>query len=734
MMTQPGFVYLVGAGPGDPKLLTLRALELMHSAQVVAYDELVSPEILSLIPPQAELLAVGRRHGHGKTGYRLHPMILERARAGRNVVRLKSGDPLIFGRGAEEAEELVDAGIPFEIVPGVSAALGAAAYAGIPLTDRRYASRVTFATGHCAEADRGRARETVVLYMAAHRLKENLDRLIAEGHAPSTPAACVAAATTPKQIVISGTLADLADRIDPARWPDPALVIVGEVVALRDRIRWFEKIPLRGRRILVARAPNLTGPDGEAERHASLMLDRVEIPRLIVAGSASGVGKTTFTVGLVRALRSRGLKVAVFKCGPDYLDPTYHARAAGTTPHNLDGWMMGREAVHGTFLRASAGADIAIIEGVMGLFDGASPREDDGSTAEIAKWLDAPVLLVVDASGMARSIGAVGCGFADFDREVRLAGLICNRLGSKTHLKLLRDASDRLPVLGGLPKNESASFPQRHLGLRSADERSVPDALLSTWGELVGDWCELDAIIALAGKSGALAAEPMAPPRQRESKCTIGIAFDEAFHFYYEDNLTRLENAGARLIRFSPIHDTELPAVDGLYLGGGYPEAHAAQLAANASMRRRIAAFAAAGGVIYAECGGLMYLCSELRTLDGCVYPMCGVVTARTEMCERLQALGYVEAQTRRDSILGAAGLQFRGHQFRYSRIEMLANEIQPAFTIRRRRDGNALEEGIQTRNTIASYVHAHWASNPAVAHALVEACARAAAGKKFCT
>lgn len=248
MMTQPGFVYLVGAGPGDPKLLTLRALELMRLAQVVAYDELVSPEILSLVSPQAELLAVGRRHGHGKTRYRLHPMVLERARAGRNVVRLKSGDPLIFGRGAEEAEELANAGIPFEIVPGVSAALGAAAYAGIPLTDRRYASRVTLATGHCAEAKLGRSGETVVLYMAAHRLKENLDRLIEQGHARSTPAAYVAAATTPKQLVISGTLADLADRIDPGRRSDAALVIVGEVVALRDRMRWVEKMPLRGRR------------------------------------------------------------------------------------------------------------------------------------------------------------------------------------------------------------------------------------------------------------------------------------------------------------------------------------------------------------------------------------------------------------------------------------------------------------------------------------------------------
>ncbi len=254
MTTGQGFVYLVGAGPGDPRLLTIRALELMRSAEVVAYDELVPPQILSLAPVQAELLAVGRRHGHGKTEYRLHPMVLERARAGRTVVRLKSGDPLIFGRGAEEAEELAEAGIPFEIVPGVSAALGAAAYAGIPLTDRRYASQVALATGHCAEGDVSNSRETLVLYMAVHRLAENLQRLIAQGRAPSTPAAYIAAATTPEQHVISGTLADLAQQVASEDRSGPALVIVGDVVTLRERIQWFERMPLRGRRVLVARA------------------------------------------------------------------------------------------------------------------------------------------------------------------------------------------------------------------------------------------------------------------------------------------------------------------------------------------------------------------------------------------------------------------------------------------------------------------------------------------------
>jgi cobyrinic acid a,c-diamide synthase len=335
-------------------------------------------------------------------------------------------------------------------------------------------------------------------------------------------------------------------------------------------------------------------------------MSQVKIPRLVIAGTASGVGKTTFTVGLIRALRSRGLKVAVFKCGPDYLDPTYHARAAGSKSHNLDGWMMGRDAVIETFTRVSANADIAIIEGVMGLFDGASPTAENGSTAEIAKWLGAPVLLVVDASGMARSVAAVARGFATFDSGLQLAGLICNWVGSKSHLNLLSEACERPPVLGGLPKDTSASFPERHLGLRTANEDSVSETIFSKLGDLVADWCQLDQITSIAAKAALIRLDTAIEPSSydHETKCVIAVAHDEAFHFYYEDNLARLEKAGARLVRFSPIHDTQLPAqADGIYLGGGYPEVHAAELARNTSMRRQIAAFAADGGVIYAEWG-----------------------------------------------------------------------------------------------------------------------------------
>lgn len=286
-MSARGIVYLVGAGPGDPRLLTLRALELIRSAETVAHDELISPEILALVPRRTELIAVGRRHGRGAIAYRLHPRVLERAREGRAVVRLKSGDPLIFGRGAEEAEELAEAGIPFEIVPGVSAAVGAAAYTGIPLTHRHHASSVTLLTGHWAAAMGQGSRGTIVLYMVAHRLRENLCRLVSEGCDPSTPAAYIAAATTSKQLVISGTLADLADKVGVERRADPALVIVGSVVTLHDRIRWLEKLPLRGRRVLVALAGR--GPSKIAAGLRALGARVVERPGTLVEQPANDI-------------------------------------------------------------------------------------------------------------------------------------------------------------------------------------------------------------------------------------------------------------------------------------------------------------------------------------------------------------------------------------------------------------------------------------------------------------
>ncbi len=451
----------------------------------------------------------------------------------------------------------------------------------------------------------------------------------------------------------------------------------------------------------------------------------MRIARLIVSATSSGAGKTTVTVGLLGALRARGLKVAAFKCGPDYLDPTYHARAAAGVSHNLDGWMMTRDALLATFTRVASGADIAVIEGMMGLFDAATPTGDEGSTAEIAKWLAAPVLLVVDASGMARTVAAVARGFATFDPDLHLAGLICNRVGSRGHLDLLRQTGADPPILGGFPAKKEHAFPERHLGLMTADENNVPAESIAAWGALAAQWLDLDAIIAIARSAPPLdVSQAPAPARAVAARVRIGVAFDQAFHFYYEDNLRRLEALGAELIRFAPTRDASLPAVDGLYFGGGYPEAVADQLAANSAMLEAIRDFARRGGPIYAECGGLMYLARGIRTLDGRLFPTVGLISAQAVMADRLQALGYVEVETTRRSMLGPAGLRFRGHQFRYSNLEAVDGSLERIYSVRPLWGKAPFEEGFSAGNVLASYVHAHWASNPRAAEGFVRSCA----------
>src|SRR5258706_12620916 len=455
------------------------------------------------------------------------------------------------------------------------------------------------------------------------------------------------------------------------------------------------------------------------------------IPRLLVAGVSSGVGKTTVAVALARALRARGLKVAVFKCGPDYLDPTYLARASGGPCHNLDGWMMGRDSVLSTFARASRGADVALIEGVMGLFDGASPDGKDGSAAQIAKWLSAPVLAVVDASGMARTVAAIALGLARFDPEVRVAGLFARRVGSRAPLDLLKAACGRgVPILGGLPEEPGLSFPERHLGLVAADQAATPEGRLEAWGTLLAEWCTPASLFELARAAPPLEIpqEEVCPAHAR--RCRVAIARDAAFHFYYDDNLRRLEALGAELAPFSPLADEDLPpGTSGVYLGGGYPELHAETLAANARLKQVLLAFASRGGPVYAECGGLMYLVRAIRTLDGREHPMVGLIRGVAAMERKLQALGYVEVETTTRTLLGGPGLRFRGHQFRYSTLES-AQADGLAYRVRRPRGGSTTAEGYGTRSVLASYVHAHWASNPLAAEGFVGSCASFAEGR----
>jgi cobyrinic acid a,c-diamide synthase len=431
------------------------------------------------------------------------------------------------------------------------------------------------------------------------------------------------------------------------------------------------------------------------------------VHRIVIAGLESGVGKTTVVVGLVAALKARGLSVVTFKCGPDYLDPIWHARASGRPSHALDGWMMGQEAVLATFSRATG--DVAIIEGMMGLYDGASPVSDEGSAAEIARWLSAPVVAVVDAWAMARTIGAVGLGLEAFDRRLDFRGLVANRVGGRAHLDLMIQSYHR--VLGGLPRRDELAIPERHLGLHQAGDDALEK--VRAWGGLLEEWGLVDPLLQIARSAPPMKRPHPAPtPAPGATNCRIGVARDAAFHFYYEDNLTRLSSLGAELIFFSPIAD-RLPDVDAVYLGGGYPELHAEALSRNGAMRAALARFS---GPIYAECGGLMYLCRAIRTLDGRAHEMVGRVDAVAAMTPSLQALGYVEVETLEPTLFGPPGVRWRGHQFRHCRLE----SAPPGGALRVRDE----RQGWGGDRVLASWVHAHWASCPEAAASFVRSAA----------
>lgn len=440
------------------------------------------------------------------------------------------------------------------------------------------------------------------------------------------------------------------------------------------------------------------------------MSGRSGVPTLLIAAPASGSGKTTVTCALAAALRARGLDVRTFKAGPDYLDPLWHEVASGGRCRNLDGWMTGRAGVEATLARGCAGGDLALIEGVMGLFDGRSPSTLEGSGAELAAWLDLPVVVVMDASGMARTAAALVAGLANYNPEVKVSGVIFNRVGSKGHGRLLAEAMQSVPqvrCLGALERREDLAIPSRHLGLVSPGAAVKPG-----WADALVAWAsalDLDGLFALA-RTPSLA--PVAQPAMGAPRVRLGLALDDAFHFYYQDNLDLLEQAGATLVPFSPLADHALPPdLQGLYLGGGYPEAHAAALSANAGMLRSIRDFP---GLIYAECGGLMYLG---EALDG--RPMCGRLPIQTRMTGRGRALGYREVATARDTPLGPAGTVFRGHEFHYSEL-VCPPALAPAYRMSGR--AGAGVEGWGVGRVLGSYVHAHFGSNPILAPALVAA------------
>ncbi|MFD7884267.1 cobyrinate a,c-diamide synthase [Streptomyces bauhiniae] len=465
----------------------------------------------------------------------------------------------------------------------------------------------------------------------------------------------------------------------------------------------------------------------------------MSVPRLVIAAPSSGCGKTTVATGLMAAFAARGLAVSPHKVGPDYIDPGYHALATGRVGRNLDAYLCGPELVAPLFVHGSLGCDLAVVEGVMGLYDGAAGQGELASTAQVSKLLRAPVVLVVDASSQSRSVAALVHGFASWDAGVRIGGVILNKVGSSRHEALLREALEEagVPVLGALRRASQVSTPSRHLGLVPVAERGAAAvSAVAAMGAQVAAGCDLDALMALARSAGALpsagwsAAEALSLPthdhpsrlverrddgsgavRQRP---VVAVAGGAAFTFSYAEHAELLDAAGAEVVTFDPLRDERLPeGTRGLVIGGGFPEVYAGELGANEVLRKEIAALALSGAPVAAECAGLLYLCREL---DG--VPMCGVLDAEARMGERL-TLGYRDAVAVGDSVLAVAGTRMRGHEFHRTGVEPGAGPA-PAWGVvaPERRVEGFVQGGVH-----ASYLHTHWASEPGVARRFTERC-----------
>ena len=477
-------------------------------------------------------------------------------------------------------------------------------------------------------------------------------------------------------------------------------------------------------------------------------------PRILIAGTNSGVGKTTITLGLIAALKKRGLQVQPYKAGPDYIDPTYHTLAAGRPCRNIDTWMVLPERALALFNHAAQHGDIAVIEGVMGVFDGFSYSDEEGSTAQIAKLVNAPVLLILDVGKMARSAGALAQGYTRFDPDLNIAGFILNRCGSTNHYEGVKQAVENatgLPVVGWLRKDADLYIPERHLGLVPTDERGELTTFIAHAADVVTEYFDLDRILQIAKESQTRRGEntPWQANQQPEiqnrkskivnpsplrsgdysPKSIIAVARDAAFSFYYEDNLDLLREAGAEIAFFSPLADIDLPPdTSGIYFGGGFPEMFAARLSANQRLWAALKMAHAAGMPIYAECGGFMILTEAIIDLDGRRHPMAELVPGETQMEKRRMGLGYRLVETPDGNFLLPPGVTTRGHEFHWSSWSHqgqvgtpVAWQIQPRTGTQSPRP-----DGYANGNLIASYVHLHFACRPEMAKNFVQACKEA--------
>ncbi|MDQ0256347.1 cobyrinic acid a,c-diamide synthase [Evansella vedderi] len=448
--------------------------------------------------------------------------------------------------------------------------------------------------------------------------------------------------------------------------------------------------------------------------------------RLVIAGTGSSVGKTTVTIGIMSAFQQMGYIVQGYKCGPDYIDPSYHTAVTGRRSRNLDSWMLSPSVLKEVLHRGNEGADICIIEGVMGFYDGKDPTKNEGSTAEISMLTDSPVVLVVDCSGMARSAAAIVRGFQALSNDVNIVGVIANKVGGEGHFQLIKKAVEQecnIPVVGYLNKEMNLEMPERHLGLIPSIERGELDSFLSKLGELVIDSVDMTKLYEL-GETTPLKLEESSLFKEEEpARVRIAVARDKVFNFYYEENLELLKAYGAELIYFSPLNGELLPAnVDGLYIGGGFPEEYAAELSEQTEVHLSIKRAIQKGLPTFAECGGFMYLCEALSTLDQKTHPMVGVIPGVVKMETRLAAIGYREITGEKGNFLLKEGEAAKGHEFHYSTFHpKLTMEMNYAYETKGMR--GTQKEGYLHENVVAGYTHIHFASCTAIVENWITKC-----------
>ena len=450
-------------------------------------------------------------------------------------------------------------------------------------------------------------------------------------------------------------------------------------------------------------------------------------PTVVIAGVRSGVGKTTIATGIMGALTRRGYAVQPFKAGPDYIDPSYHQAACGVPSRNLDTWLLPHPTVLELYAKASARRQISVVEGVMGLFDGHSSLDEEGSTAQLAKLLNAPVILVADASKVARSVAAEVLGYQQFDPDLNVAGVILNGVGSDQHLEFCKpqiEATTGLPVLGYLPRRVEFEQPERHLGLIPTVEGTVANQWYDALIAQVEETIDVGYVSRLAQVCSPPSSLPQVYPKETQPRrAVIAVAQDRAFNFYYQDSLDLLEAWGAELAPFSPLEDQSLPeGAGGVYLGGGFPEMFAAELASNRPMLDSIRQAAARGIPVYGECGGLMYLGRSLTGFDGEAHSMAGLVPAVSAMSQSRLSLGYREIEARDEGPLLSAGQQIRGHEFHWSTLDQPPQEDESVYRVVNQ--GGRLD-GFRSGSVWATYVHVHLGSAPGLAPRFVETCAR---------